>query len=129
MIILGIDYGLKKVGLAIADTQVGLAEPIVVIPPNEVIYWINKNLPHYHFDQVVLGLTQGGLDKHTRALARDIRESCGLPVKYVDETLSTQDAHLRLKNNRAGRTKIRKIEDAVASAIMLQSYLEGGEND
>lgn len=129
MTILGIDYGLKKVGLAVVDTVNNLTEPIAVISPNEVIDWIRKNRFTYPIASVIIGVTGGKLDKHIRAFGHQIETSLALSITYFDETLSTQDAQAGLRLIRAGRKKVKGKEDAVAAAIMLQSYLEGRKND
>ena len=122
--ILGIDYGLRKVGLAVVETESKLAEPITVIHPAEVIAWIRKNRAKYSIDRIVIGLAGGKLDQVIRAFGRNIETKFSTPVHYFDETLSTQDAQANLRNNFASRKKRKKVEDAVAAAVMLQSYLD-----
>lgn len=129
MMLLGLDYGLRKVGLAVVDTESKLAEPITVVQPNEVIGWIRQNHFKYPIDEVVIGLTNNVFDKTIRTFADQIKTELDLPVSFSDETLSTQDAQGLLRATDTSRKKIKKLEDAVAAAIMLQSYLERGKDD
>lgn len=129
MSILGIDYGLRKVGLAVVDESVGIAQPIEVIHPNQVIDWLNRCKAKYSITSVVIGLPGNAMDKSARGLGEDIKLRYSLPVSYFDETLTTHDAQSALRDISANRNKVKKMEDAVASALMLQSYTERGNHD
>jgi len=122
MSILGIDYGIRKAGLAIFDEKVGIAQPIEVIHPHQIIDWLNRNKGKYLIDKVVIGLPGNAMDKSVYELGEKITTQHSLPVSYFDETLTTQEAQSTLRSMQANRSKVKKMEDAVASALMLQSY-------
>lgn len=127
MKILGIDYGKSKVGLAIGEA--GLAEPFLVLKQQNTINGILKIIKENNIDKVVIGLTGGKIDEEIRKFGDEIKIKTNLPVIYSDETLSTQDAQRVLIELGKSRKRRREIEDAVAAAIMLQCFIEGGDHD
>ena len=125
MRILAIDYGRKKIGLAISNDKV--AEPKSVIRykyVKEVLAKISEVIENEKIERVVVGISEGKMEMESRSFARALREIIKVPVVTYDETLSTHDAqNLSIK---AGlkRKKRKNLEDAYAAAIMLQNYLD-----
>lgn len=119
MKILGIDYGRRKIGVALADTITKLVEPLNV--PS-----ISKYVQENDVRKIIIGLAGGSLDDEIKKFGERVANDTGLPVEYFDETLTTQDAQKLLLASGAKRKKRKNREDAVAAALMLQYYLEGG---
>ncbi|PIQ70399.1 Holliday junction resolvase RuvX [Candidatus Shapirobacteria bacterium CG03_land_8_20_14_0_80_40_19] len=117
MKILGIDYGRKKIGLAIGDTTIKLAEPLPA----------GRRIPEIIRDngikKIVIGIPSGRMDEEIKKFGDRIGKETKLPVDYFDETLTTQDAQKILIASGGKRKKRRQKEDAIAAAIMLESYL------
>lgn len=135
MKMLGIDYGRKKSGIAVGDSDTGMAEPFKTIVSNNLKFLIPRQARDKFFnfqsiindqniEKIVIGLTGGRMDSEIRAFGKRLNKETGVRVEYFDETLTTQDAQRVLIESGRSRKKRKEREDAVAAAIMLQCYLE-----
>lgn len=125
MNILGIDYGRKKVGLAIS--QGSLAEPLCVIRYTELIKLkeiLKKIIIEEKIDKLVVGISEGDMGKESKLFSLDLLKSLNIPVETFDETLSTYDAQKLSIESGMSRKKRKINEDAFAATIMLQSYID-----
>jgi len=133
MIIIGIDYGQRRTGVAISDPMGMLASPVSVIEAEgrrKLIAQLCDIATQRRAEQFVLGLplrtdgTKGDKALVCEALAEQLRTQSSLPVVLWDERFSSVQAHQAL--GAAGkRAKNRKsIIDAVAAVFILQSYLD-----
>ena len=124
--VLGIDYGLKKVGLAI--TEGFLAEPLGILKvkekPNHLLSQINFLCQKEAVEKIVIGLPESGLVKKIKKFGADLGKITSLPVIYQPETLTTKDALAKMKEAGLGRKDKKKKEDAIAAALILQSWLD-----
>lgn len=117
---LGVDYGKKKIGLAISE---GLtASPYSVLAVTslaDAIFKIRHIIQKEEIDQLVIGLAESGQSANmTKAFIKEIRAE--FPLEVVPETLSSQNAQasrhqLGLKSG---------DDDAYAAADILQNYLD-----
>ncbi len=112
MRILGIDYGRRKIGLAIAES--GLAEPWKVVGISQ----LENILETEKFDRIVVGISEGEMAEESKRFAEKIG------AETFDETLTTQDAQRLAVESGMSRKKRKGMEDAYAAAIMLQNYLD-----
>lgn len=134
MRILGIDYGTKRIGLALSDDNGKIAFPRGVIRNSknalsEVLDLIKKE----GVSQVAIGksVNSGGQENQVDALSRDFGEelSKSIPVAYVDERFTSHEARLRefgKADNLARKIKkvlLNEIDDHAAQ-IILQRYLD-----
>lgn len=120
---LGIDYGLKRVGLAISEGD--LASPYKIIEINslsEAIEKIIKITRSENFDKVIVGLPEGAMGKATLKLI-NVLKSKGVDIEAADETLSSKQALRDMLEAGVGKKK-RRVQDASAAAIILQNYLD-----
>ena len=119
MKILGIDYGRKKIGLAVSEGV--LAEPWKVLRVNNLndsIQKIEKEIEIEKPDRVVVGVSEGEMGLESKKFA----EMVG--AETFDETLSTHRAQELSMQANIPRKKRKNLEDAYAAAVMLQSYLD-----
>ena len=120
MKILGIDFGLSNIGLAIAEGP--LAEPLGQVKwqsSEKLMGFISNQNP----DLIVLGLPEGHLASQVETLGDQIKTNLGIAVEYQDETLSTHEAKEKLLA--AGKPqKKRRLDHAAAAAVILQAYLD-----
>ncbi len=122
---LGIDYGAKRVGLAVGDSEAKLARPLATIPPYELVAAIEREGP---FEVIVVGLPRnldGADTPQTLAVRRfsdDHLGGLGAEVVFQDEagTSSVAEERLRATGKRFAPERI----DAEAAAIILQDYLD-----
>ena len=136
MNLLGIDYGHKRIGLAYADTSLGVAVPI----PAAVQPTLEARL-----EQIAQDIKLRSIDKIVGDKAREVDEfiakieaAFGLPVERTDERLSSFQAENdffamspKTKKSVAARKKHRRTGDidSRACALFLREYLEtqGGQ--
>lgn len=125
MKILGVDYGRKKIGLALAEGP--LAEPLAVVRgenPQELAKKIGQIVEKEAIDKIVIGISEGEMAKETRAFGEELRGKLNLPLEFFDETLTSQEATRLSVEAGVKRQKRKSFEDAFAATLMLQSYLE-----
>jgi putative Holliday junction resolvase len=122
--VLGIDYGLRKIGLALADGE--WAEPLMVIgnKKEKVLHALQLICQKETIGEIVIGLPESGLVKEIQKFGSDLAKITGLVVSYQDENLTTQDAIVRMIAAGKSRKARKKDEDAVAAALILQSWLD-----
>lgn len=121
--VLGIDYGSKRIGLAIADKQLKVVKPLAIIAnDSNTLLNLGKYCEANSVEQVVVGLPRNMQGEETaqsqeaRNFAGRISESLGLPVDLQDESLTTIEAI-----NNAGKKTIHP--DSFAAAVILRDYL------
>ncbi len=133
--ILGIDYGLKRIGLAIADPGVGVALPLATIAGRGEVTRDARNVADVAAEQgasvLVVGLPlnmDGGESDQTevtRRFAAELERLSGLEVHLQDERLSSHAASeaLDVAGVRSGKRK--GLVDRIAAQKILQAYLDG----
>lgn len=127
MKILGIDYGKKKIGLAIGDTKTKLVEPLDVVrfkEESEIIGKIEQVVQVEQAEQVVVGVSEGEMAEESKKFADKLKEELGVPVILQDETMSTQMAQRLAIEAGIKRKKRKKLEDAYSATLILQRHLE-----
>lgn len=125
---LGVDYGLKKVGLAISEGQI--ASPLKVLEISGLIDAVSKIthvIKQENIDRVVVGVPDSGeaksaVKKFIQKLKEDFKEET-VSIIETDETLSSALAK-GLMIDLGSSVKSRKKEDAYAAAIILQNFLD-----
>lgn len=120
---LGVDFGLRRIGLATSDGE--LAAPFKVLEVKsykETVLKLEKVVLDGEFDLVVIGLPEGKMGQTVRGFINKLRKN-SIDVVGVDETLSTQKALEQMIELNIPKGK-RKINDAYSAAIILQGYLD-----
>jgi len=132
--LLGVDWGERRIGLAVSDESQLLAQPLTTLtrragkrfPMARLIALMKER----EIAGVVMGLpltadgSEGAAARQARALAEDIARHSGLSVDLWDERFTTARA-LQAVRDMGGTTQGRKAElDALAAAILLQHYLD-----
>lgn len=125
MVLLGIDYGQRKIGLATAHGR--LAEPYKVIrykAEEEAFRQILRFVDLEKVDKIVVGISEGKSAGEARAFGERLSHAVDVPVAYADETLSTQTAQSLSIEAGIRRAKRKSLEDAFAAAVMLQLFVD-----
>lgn len=118
MKILAIDWGEKRIGLAISDGT--LAEPLGVAGSVEEL---EKVIRQEGVRQVVLGLPEGKHRKRVGELGVRLGEELGVEVIFRSEVLSTGEVLKKTIEAGKGR-RSRQNLDALAAALLLQEHLD-----
>ncbi len=125
MRVLGIDYGRRKIGLAISDGY--LSEPwkvLLVDSLDEALKKLTQIVKTEKIEKIVVGVSEGEMGRESKDFSMSLQQEVEMQVDTQDETLSTQDAIRLAKENGMSRTKRNQMEDAFAASIMLQDYLD-----
>ncbi len=132
MVILSVDYGDKRTGIAVCDRLEMLASPVTVIWGDyapKVIAEIEKFTAEYKPEQIVVGLpknmdgSEGERAEKCREFAHMLSEKTGIETVMVDERLTTVSAHKALNVTNVRGQKRKDVVDAVSAVMILESYL------
>ncbi len=133
MRIAGIDYGTVRIGIALADTDVGIATPFDNYTRR------NKQLDAEYFrtltkeesiDRFVVGLPVhlDGRESQKSTEARDfgawLHNTTGVPVDFFDERFTTAEADELLQSSQLTKKQRQARRDQLAAQIMLTAYFE-----
>lgn len=125
--ILGIDYGEKRIGLAVSDESLTLARELEILSPNEFWKQILNLIAEHNLNLIVLGwpLNMSGEQtektKEVEKFKLKLEAKTGLKVEVMDERLSSQMA----ENLPGGRKNV----DSLAAQIILQNYLDKNRHE
>lgn len=124
--IAALDYGSKRVGVAITSSIAKLPAPLTTLPNDDALLpSLTELIKREGVGLVVVGLPRnmdGTYSDQTRAaeaFATDLRQAVTVPVELADETLTSVDAEASL----AGKQYDKGEVDALAAAYILQRYL------
>ena len=133
MRILGIDYGRRRLGLALSDEGGILASPL----PVRLRGGLDKDMAflaslaeEHHVAQAVIGLPQnmngslGEMAHEALEFARALQEKLALPVVPFDERLTSSEAERVLVAADLSRSRRRAVRDSLAAVLILQGYLD-----
>ena len=133
---LGIDFGTKRVGLALSDRSNMIASPyktLNYVSEKDLITQLETIVTKNDIEILVLGLpiNMKGEDTAQTIMVRDFKEilsALRIPIVYEDERLSSVSAinSLMLQNVKTGHNK--PEIDKTAAAIILQQYLDKNSN-
>ena len=147
--ILALDYGRKKIGMALADLRARVAEPydtLERVNRNEDMRRLRELVRDQSVKQILIGLplrldgSAGEMAEEVKRFAERVRKQIGVPVDLVDERLTSWQAEQLLeqefgrrithKETPHGRKKVARATDgkytvdAVAALVVLREYLE-----
>jgi putative Holliday junction resolvase len=142
-VILAIDYGHKRLGLALSDEQGVTSRPFAIwtrINRRRDLARLRDLVRHYTVRRIVIGLplhldgTHSDMSAETKGFAARVEKTLGIPVEMVDERLSSWEAEQTVRANKsiapthsaakrhAGRKRQTTFDD-VAAAVILRDYL------
>lgn len=133
MRILAIDFGDKRIGLAISDPLGYTAQGLTTLPntgKKAFFEALSKLCAEREVGEIVFGLpvnmngTMGPKAQQVMGLVAEIEEKMKLPVKTWDERLSSRQVTRVMIEGGLSREKQRKTSDQLAAIVILQSYLE-----
>ncbi len=137
--VIGLDYGVRRIGVAVSDASGTLARPLTVLRPaggpRAVLDAMCAEVSRLVGEDDGIGLIVLGLPRRldgsptgttatVLALEAPLCERTGIPVVYQDERLSSHEADSRLAVNERDWRKRKANLDAAAAAVILQDYLD-----
>jgi len=153
--ILGLDYGLRRIGVAVGNPATATAQPLTAVAAFDgEPDWraLQKHFDAWRPAKLAVGLPlhmdggESGMSRRARAFGRNAAARFELPVVFVDERLTTRAAEEllqaeatvmaamattatgrghRMPGNLAARRE--KQRDCIAAQLIVQSYLDGGD--
>jgi putative Holliday junction resolvase len=128
--VLALDYGSVRVGVAVSDALRITAQPLDVIPIEDV----EQRLPGIvqDVDEIIVGLprsldgTEGPSARAAKSFAARVEGLTGIPVRLVDERFTTVGAQRVLLEGGVRRSRRKKVVDKVAATLLLEGYLGKG---
>lgn len=133
MRILAIDYGEKRIGLALSDplgfTAQGL-ETILKVSKENFLQKITELCRERSVTEVIIGLpvnmngTMGPKAKEILEIVPELQAKLEVPVKTWDERLTSREAGRLMIEEGLSRDKQKQNSDRLAATILLQNYLE-----
>lgn len=130
---LGLDLGTKTLGLATTDKLGIISSPYKVLRYDDINKLVEELLiiiKEESIDELVLGLPKnmnnslGFASERSLNFKELLSSKCNLPIHLVDERLSTLEAENILLSSDTSRQKRKKIIDAYAASIILDTYLK-----
>ncbi|SDU00553.1 putative holliday junction resolvase [Verrucomicrobium sp. GAS474] len=133
MSVLALDYGTKRIGVAVSDTTRSLARPLPFLPAEPfgaLVKALRGIVAEHKVETIVVGMPRnmdgsyGEAAQKVRAFIAHLARTIVTPIQTVDERLSTVQAgrYLHEAGHKAKdqRTKI----DSASAAVLLQAYLD-----
>ncbi len=135
MRVLGLDYGEKRIGVALSDPLGLSAQPHPFIP-NDDQKWarIQEKLTEYEIQTIVVGLPKnrdGGeteKSQEVRAFAQELETKLGVSIVFWDERFSTVAAQKHLISANLRREQRKMVIDSQAACFILQGYMDRMKN-
>jgi putative Holliday junction resolvase len=118
--VLAFDFGLRRIGVAVGELEVGTVHPL---PAVSAFPQIEKLVAEWKPAQLVVGLPTREVGEHPLAkkvekFARRLEGSFRLPVARVDERFTSVEAESRLRGVK------KKAIDSVAAQLILEQYFD-----
>ena len=138
MIIMSVDLGKARTGMAVSDSGEGFAFPKKVITEyneDKLIDKICDTARELGAQLLVVGVpknmdgSSGFRAEECIAVAEKIKEKSGLPLETWDERCTTVSAHTYLNMTDTRGKKRKEVVDAVAATIILEDYLNYRKNN
>lgn len=117
--ILGVDFGERRIGLAVAEGR--LAEPFSILEVTDPLSQIVKICEQEKIEKIVLGLPLGS--KKIKKFGQKLAAATKLKIVFWDETLTSEEALAKMIQAGKSRKRRRKLDD-ISAAIILQEYLD-----
>jgi putative Holliday junction resolvase len=136
MRILGLDYGSKRIGVAICDELGMTAQGLATIARKNRRHDLEEIagfIKTYSVEKIVIGYpirldgTEGIQCEKVGKFASLLESAFSMPVIKWDETLSTKEAEEILIRAKVARDKRKNIVDKLAASLILQGYLDSEE--
>lgn len=120
---LGIDFGLRRIGLAISEGEFASSWQVLEVKNfSDAVEKVSKIIKKEGFEKVIVGLPEGKTGKNVIGFINALKKQ-GFLIETSDETLSSKNALQDMIEQGIPKEK-RKHNDARAAAIILQNYLD-----
>lgn len=133
--ILAIDYGKKRVGVAVSDPLKIIANGLTTVPTPEIMTFLNDYLAKNEVELIVVGLPRQNNNeysesfKYIKPFVDRLKKIVTVPVVYHDERFTTVLAHRAMLEGGLKKSdrQDKGLADKVSATIILQSYMSSME--
>ena len=132
--LLGVDYGTKRIGLALSDPLGITVQPVVTIHRKSLktdLEQIKIIVLEKEVEKIIFGLpmnmndTPGILTEQVKDFAERLSGETKIPVEFCDERLTSRAADdLLIYKGRLSNKKRKEVKDKIAACIILRTYLD-----
>jgi putative Holliday junction resolvase len=135
--LLGLDFGQKRIGVAVVQAGTNIALPVKMIERKgreQVLAEVLKLIKSYRVETVVVGLPvnlKGEMGPAAEKLTKEMewfRSVLPVPLVLWDERLSSKEVERMLIEADVSREKRKEVIDQLAAQRILQNYLDGAAN-
>ena len=136
MRILALDHGTKRIGVAVSDETKTIAQPLEYIPAEPFAGFLErlkKILAEKEISLILIGMPRnmdgsyGPAAQKVETFIGVLKTAITVPIKTWDERLTSTMANRTMIQGNVRRDKRKEKVDAMAAAILLQSYLDMGK--
>lgn len=133
MTAIGLDFGERRIGVAVSDPGGRIARPLLVVERSSLrddMARIAELARSRRAQKVIVGLplnldgSAGAAARRARRFASALGRELDLPIALWDERLTTVEAERALLASDRSRQRRKEVRDAVAASLILQSYLD-----
>jgi putative Holliday junction resolvase len=127
--VLAIDFGERRIGLALSIPEVNIAKPLKTVDRDDVWDELSEVFTEYRISTVVVGLplrTDGSDGKSVptiKQFAAELRGKFNVVVKFWDERFTTRSAEQLLRTLGKQPSRDKALVDEIAAAMILEEYL------
>ena len=128
--IAAVDFGLKRIGLAVTDKDRKIALPVAVVEGGKkAIQNIAAALPMKEVDLILIGNPiemsgrKGPMSQMVEEFARALESALNIPVLLIDERLSSKGADTQMREISLKRKQRHERIDMIAATLLLEGYL------
>lgn len=131
--VLGLDYGTKRIGVALSDPDRLLARPLPALaahPKKQLIQDLSAIVQHQNVGQIVVGIPRnmdgsfGPAAENAEAWINHLKTALPVPFHTIDERLSTVQASRDLRESGKNSRDQKTLIDSASASIILQTYLD-----
>ncbi|MCY3974410.1 MAG: Holliday junction resolvase RuvX [Simkaniaceae bacterium] len=132
--ILAVDYGVRRIGLALSDPGKTVGFPLTTIRAGkdmrETVRLLSEAVRDYTIETIVIGLPlhlsgkESELSEIVRSFAGTLAEAYSAPLLFWDERLTSKQAERLLIEGGVKRKKRGRYVDNISASLILQSYLD-----
>ncbi len=133
MRILALDHGTRRIGVAVSDEMKMIAQPLEYIPAEPFAVFLSRLkeiIREKEVELILIGMPRnmdgsyGPAALKVQEFAAVLKDAITLPIKTLDERLTTVQAQRFLIQGNVRREKRKEKVDKTAAAILLQGYLD-----
>lgn len=133
---MGIDFGLKRVGVALGDSASGFVWPLVTVhrtTRDKLFEQLLAAIEAEGVETIVLGMPEGPVAadggealivRQVKNFAKSLARRVSIPIHFVDEYLTSQEAESELREAGLTGAKLKAVLDQQSAVLILKTYFD-----